>query len=102
MMLVVFKDPAFAAEREWRAIKVVTADVVEAVKYRDVAGQRAPYVELDFEGSFLLKGGRMPIRRVYLGPTATAEAIAAIKSVLSTHGHEHVEFVGSKVPLRRP
>ena len=102
MMLVVFKDPAFAAEREWRAIKVVTADVVEAVKYRDVAGQRAPYVELDFEGSFLLKGEKMPIRRVYLGPTATAEAIAAIKSVLSTHGHEHVEFVSSKVPLRRP
>ena len=52
-------------------------------------------------GSFLQKGGGMPIRRVYHGPTVAPDVLEAAKMLLTRHGHEHAEVVGSKIPLRR-
>jgi len=104
MMLVVFKNPAFRAEREWRAIRVVAPDEYgrrEVVKEREVRGRLVPYVELDFLGGFGVRGERMPITRLVHGPTADPAAKQKeLRAVLDQHGHANATIAGSAIPLR--
>jgi DUF2971 family protein len=98
MMLVLFKNPAFEEEREWRAIRAVAPDLPAVIKHR---GQSVPYLELTFQGSPWRRGGRIPIRHVYHGPTADPHVVEEMKHLLSSQGHEQVTIDASQIPLRQ-
>jgi hypothetical protein len=101
MMLVLFKNPAFEAEREWRAIQVAAAELPRATKQRTAGGQLVPYVELDFEGAFARRAGPIPIHLVHHGALVDPGVLTEMRELLRTRGHEHVDVRASQIPLRR-
>ena len=80
-----FKNPAFAAEREWRAVSPVLPNYVEnPARYRAGRTTLIPYkpflIRIDSESS-------IQVQRVYLGPTPVNNlAMNALSTFLSSNG----------------
>lgn len=108
--LVIFKDAMFAAENEWRLIEIMTREAaIEKIRFRSAGSKLVPYVELDFsrfvpidvrDGEATVPG-KIPISRVYHGPTLNPElSVRALSLLLARHGYAGAEVLGSKIPLR--
>ena len=93
-----FKDPAWAEEQEWRAVRTVPGDERDGVRFRPHGGIPVPYVTLAIGSD---TDGRLPIREIVLGPRADSETAArSVELLLAKHGYSGVEVSTSSVPLR--
>jgi hypothetical protein len=93
-----FKDPAWADEREWRAVYVVPNGELEGVQFRPDGGVAVPFVSLAMGTA---PGGRLPIRRIVHGPAMNPEMSArSLELLLASNGYTDVEIALSAVPLR--
>jgi hypothetical protein len=93
-----FKDPAWADEKEWRAVYVVPDGKFDGVQFRSTGGVAVPFVSLAMGTD---PGGRLPIRRIVQGPTSDPELAAnSLNLLLASKGYRDVEIVQSAVPLR--
>jgi hypothetical protein len=93
-----FKDPAWAEELEWRAVRTVPADERDEVYFRPHGGIPVPYVTLAVGND---TDGKLPIREIVVGPRADSEtAVRSIELLLAKHCYSGVEITTSSVPLR--
>lgn len=93
-----FKDPAWAEEQEWRAVHVLPNGELGGVQFRPHAGVAVPYVSLAMGTQ---PEGRLPIRKIVLGPTVDTETtLSSLELLLATTGHPDVDITVSSVPLR--
>jgi hypothetical protein len=93
-----FKDPAWAEEQEWRAVYVVPDGELEGVQFRPHAGVAVPYLSLAMGTP---PEGRLPIRKIVLGPTVHTEtALGSLELLLASTGYRDVDITVSSVPLR--
>ena len=102
---LIFKNPAFEEEREWRAIFPFNRHSYEEanafLRFRSSPDRLVPYIPVRLG----LKGGehqgKFPIRTVVLGPgLASLLGLASVRRFLVNCGYSHVEIVNSRVPLR--
>ena len=93
-----FKDPAWAEEREWRAVYVVPHGEHDGVRFRPSGGVAVPFVTLPMGTD---PGGRLPIRRVVQGPAMEPDvSTRSLELLLAGNGYVDTEIVTSAVPLR--
>jgi hypothetical protein len=93
-----FKDPAWAEEREWRAVYVLPPGDFDGVRFRAGRGVAVPFVSLAMGTD---PGGRLPIRRIVQGPSVEPETSAnSLELLLASNGYTNVDIVLSEVPLR--
>jgi Protein of unknown function (DUF2971) len=102
-----FKHPTFMGEAEWRLVWLGAQwgqDVGERpIKFRPATTSLVPYVELAPLARAGHLGGRLPICRVVVGPTAHPElASQAARVLLNQNGYPwvHTPVQASTVPLR--
>jgi hypothetical protein len=99
--LVCFKNPAYAAEDEWRLI--VFGRSKPNVNFRVGRGCPLPYIELDLT---ILDGehrGKLPISGINYGPVHESAMVKrALRTCLEAMGYDHVttHVNQSKVPYR--
>jgi len=99
--LVCFKNPAYAAEDEWRLI--VFGKSQPKVLFRVGRGCPIPYVELDLTAEDGDLQGRLPISGVTYGPVHEAGMVErSLKTFLQANRYDHViqHVRRSKVPYR--
>lgn len=93
-----FKDPAWAAEQEWRAVYVLPQGDFDGVRFRPGHGVAVPFVTLAMGTD---TGGRLPIRRIVQGPAVEPETSArSLELLLASNGYADVDVELSTVPLR--
>jgi hypothetical protein len=93
-----FKDPAWAEEREWRAVRSVPVDERDEVHFRPHEGTPVPYVTLAIGNT---ANGRLPIQEIVIGPRPDSETAArSVELLLANRGYSGVEITNSSVPLR--
>ena len=101
--LVTFKNPAFAEEREWRAVAMgpLGGDCAN-IAFRSSSGNIAPYEPLDLWGGGVKKRTALPIVSIAVGPRADASrAVNAVRDLVQKRGYgSSVEIHRSGVPLR--
>lgn len=100
ILLLLFKDPCFMAEKECRLIITFKDDtyVSKFMQHRIFNGAFIPYIELCFinEGS-----DGTSIRHINIGPGNNSDlSKKGLSSFLSSYGFEKVEVSTSKIPLR--
>jgi hypothetical protein len=93
-----FKDPAWAEEKEWRAVYLVPAGETKNVRFRPQAGVAVPFIPLGMEND---PGGKLPIRRIVQGPAGDPDMAArSLELLLLANGYTEVDTTRSAVPLR--
>jgi hypothetical protein len=93
-----FKDPAWADEKEWRAVYVVPSGEFDGVQFRPGGGVAVPFVSLAMGTD---PDGRLPIRRIVQGPAVDPEMSAkSLELLLTSNGYRDVDTALSTVPLR--
>lgn len=93
-----FKDPAWADEKEWRAVYVVPSGEFDGVQFRPGGGVAVPFVSLAMGTD---PDGRLPMRRIVQGPAVDPEMSAkSLELLLTSNGYRDVETALSTVPLR--
>lgn len=93
-----FKDPAWAEEKEWRAVHVIPSGELEGVQFRAGKGVAVPYVNLEMGTD---PDGRLPIREIVQGPSVDTEtAVRSLELLLASNGYSDVDITVSSVPLR--
>lgn len=103
ILLLQFKHPAFAEERERRIIDFFRGEGDEhrPVRYRVTATGYVPYVELDFRYRDGENKGLLPIQKVVFGPSMHPDlSEKGLRLMLARNGYGHVEVQASQVPLR--
>lgn len=95
------KDPAFAAEEEWRLVTtrpLNSVGMTDGVKFRETQSGIAPYVELTFQKS----KAATPIKEIVIGPGRDFDGQArALRMLLLAEGYsDGIKIVASKVPFR--
>ena len=99
--LVCFKNPAYAAEDEWRLI--VFGKSQPKVLFRVGRGCPIPYVELDLTAENGELQGRLPISGISYGPVLESAMVArSLRMFLHATRYDHViaHVQQSKVPYR--
>jgi hypothetical protein len=93
-----FKNPAFAAEQEWRLTGYVPLDSRDPLtQFRTSALGIVPYYEWGRRG-----GEPLPITRLIVGPTPYADAShAALVQFALRSGYGNCEMSYSTIPIRR-
>jgi len=102
--LICFKHPGYAEENEWRLFQFAEGTKLDEVqpsilRFRDRRGLLVPYIEFDMtlEGEQV---GKMPLRRLYYGPTLEWESTnKAIKMLLVARGYGEIDVRRSRVPF---
>lgn len=93
-----FKNPAWADEREWRAVYLVPSGELGEVRFRAKGGVAVPFVNLAMATD---PSGRLPIRRIVQGPAVDpVMATNSLQLLLAKNGYPEVEVAVSMVPLR--
>jgi hypothetical protein len=106
-LIAFFKDPAFAAEQEYRLAFIEHPELMpslghkcSAKRFRVSRGRIIPYV-LSNELEPVLSSGRdLKIREVVLGPGADATLERGIREFLTESDMREVEVKRSRVPYR--
>jgi hypothetical protein len=99
--LVCFKNPAYAAEDEWRLI--VYGQSKPQVLFRVSRGCPTPYVELDLTSKDGELQGRLPISEINYGPVLESGLVArSLRTFLQAARYDHVlpHVKQSRVPYR--
>jgi Protein of unknown function (DUF2971) len=99
--LVCFKNPAYAAEEEWRLI--VFGHSQPRLQFRVGRGCPIPYVELDLTAKVGELQGRLPISGISYGPVLESGMVArSLRTFLQAARYDHVipHVTQSKVPYR--
>ena len=94
------KNPAFCAEREWRAVSAVSTNHTDnPLQYRAGRTTLIPYKEFVLRAS---ESSNMKLQKAYLGPTPENNlAIKALSIFLSSSGINPEEgLVASQLPYR--
>ena len=104
-LMLGFKHPGFAEEREWRLVEpfhAIERDAhLDRVKFRADASGIVPYVELDISPAAGVNTAKLPMNRVCLGPALhPALSKRAVTMMLSKNQYHFVEVEQSQVPLR--
>lgn len=89
-----FKNEAFAEEREWRLVQIISPETrAPEVKFRSARARLIPYIEMSFNRP-------LPVTRIICGPTAEKDVTArSIRFFLEAHGY-NVPVESSTVPFR--
>ena len=85
-----FKDPAYAQEEEWRAIRFGREGpkVLFQPKWRTNSGRVVPYTELDITRKSGVQKGKLPINVIWYGPTLNPDATErALRLLLESQGY---------------
>jgi len=105
-MLLCFKHPAFAEEREWRLFRVtLDSDEPEGVEFREAAGLLAPYRPTYLFDIGLSQTAAFPLRSITFGPgLEPARTRAAIDLFLNQVSRDlnPITLVRSDVEIREP
>ena len=90
-----FKDPSFAAEKEWRYIGI--EDLPEGFRF---SGSLAvPYITFPLDK--LNPTSAKPLKSVRMGPNVPrSEGTKSVRLILAKFGHDDVSVEDSKIPLR--
>ncbi|MFW5985661.1 MAG: DUF2971 domain-containing protein [Halanaerobiaceae bacterium] len=92
-VLMMFKDPKFRHEEEFRIVFVIP-EYEDFVEYYVSNGILIPYVEVNFTE-------KIPLDHIKIGPRNDIDiAQASIESFLKTKGFPDVEVSKSRIPLR--
>ncbi len=92
-VLMMFKDPKFRHEEEFRIVFVIP-EYKKYVQYYVTSGILIPYIEVNFED-------RIPLESIKIGPRNDIDvARASIESFLKCKGFADVEVTKSDIPLR--
>ena len=92
-VLMMFKDPRFRHEEEFRIVFVIP-DCQQFVQYYVASGILIPYIEVNFEH-------KIPLKHVKIGPRNDIDiARASIESFLHSKGFSRVTVSKSDIPLR--
>ncbi|MCU7837562.1 MAG: DUF2971 domain-containing protein [gamma proteobacterium symbiont of Taylorina sp.] len=95
--LLIFKDPSFKEEKEWRLI--ILADI-DRVKFRPQNSNIVPYVEVDLAFSDDNNTKGLPLSSVVVGPTINQHrAVNSIQWLLRKYDHDELEVKTSSIPL---
>jgi hypothetical protein len=100
--LICFKHPGFAEENEWRLFQFAEGTKLdEVLRFRDRRGLLVPYIEFDITELQGDQAGKLPLQRLYYGPTLELESTnKAIKMLLLARGYgEKIEVKRSRVPF---
>lgn len=94
----VFKDPAFAEEKEWRLIRLTQHQ--DQIKFREGRSMLIPYLEIDLRKA--AQHLRIPaIRTVTVGPCPNEElARQSVQWLLASEGMSQATVKSSLVPFR--
>jgi hypothetical protein len=93
-----FKDPAFAEEKEWRAVHVIPNGEFEEVRFRPSNGVAVPYINLRIGTD---PEGKLPITEVVRGPRVDSDtAVRSLELLLASNGYPDVAITASSIPLR--
>lgn len=93
-----FKGPAWAEEKEWRAVHVVPHGEYDGVMFRPSNGVAVTYISLTIgtDGE-----GRLPIREVVQGPRVDSDTgVRSPEVLLASNGYSDVTIRASSIPLR--
>jgi hypothetical protein len=85
-----FKNPSFAEEKEWRALRLETDECPTLL--RNVGGQERRYIHLHFRPEM--------VSQIVLGPLADPALETQLRQFLDSNGLEHVQIRRSRIPLR--
>lgn len=95
--LLIFKNPLYSEEKEWRAISISTT---ENLKFREKNNQIIPYIELDMSLYDDNKKCVLPVSDIKIGPTRNKKrAKVSVDCLCSKYGHFDCKISFSKVPL---
>jgi hypothetical protein len=97
-LVLSFKHPTFAEEREWRAIHLASGTLTR-IKFRGTP-TLTPYIELNLTGR---EGPDplIPLDHIRHGPTLHADTTRkALRLLLNKFGYPSVRIEGSTIPLR--
>lgn len=93
----ILKDPAFAEEREWRAISRPLKCTGPRFDFREGNSMLIPFYRVPLDG----EGGSIPLEEVVIGPTPDPEhSAASVRSFLVGQGLKDVKVASSVVPYR--
>ena len=98
LLSLMFKHPAFKNEHERRII--IPHPPVSAMKFRAGAFDVKPYIEM--RPTFEDGAGRLPLRRVLVGPTLRQGNIVidAVELMLERYGFRNVSVVPCGIPYQ--
>jgi len=97
---VQFKHPAYQDEREARVLVTGELDALQSSKMhrtRPRGSELVSYIELPFSPSVLDAG---VLRRIRVGPAASAESVKSARALLRSVGLPSVEVIKSEIPYR--
>ena len=101
--LVTFKHPAFREEREWRLVHVregLAHFLGHGVEFRPGKDFIVPYVPIELTAVVGVHAGRLPLERVWIGPTHEPEGAASSTSAfLQSGGLSGVRVTKTDIPL---
>lgn len=104
-LCAIFKDPAFAEEKEWRLLSVNYSDAShEAIRYRSSGMFISPYVRfgLDDYSESGSEGG--PIICAYIGPTSVPDLVAdSVRNTITRAKlgyRDNIRVEATRIPLR--
>ena len=85
-----FKNPDFAEEKEWRALRLETDEC--PTFRRSVGGEERRYIHLHFRPEM--------VSQIVIGPLADAVIESQLRQFLNSNGLQHVLIRRSRIPLR--
>ena len=90
------KDPHFASEREWRAVRDIDSVAKDELFFDSSSGALRPYVRLFESGD-----SKLPITEVVVQSARHDErAVKAVSLLLARYGYDDVTVAESEVPFR--
>lgn len=104
-ILLSFKHPSFSQEEEWRLIEPFHAIERDhhsrRLKFRVIASDIVPFVELDISPAAGVNTGRLPVKEINLGPISHPDLSERTTSMLlEKYGYCHIKLNSSGIPLR--
>jgi hypothetical protein len=94
-VVLFFKSPTFAEEREWRLLVRCDGTLRKKLKFRAGGGIIRPYLEIP------ISIAKSSLASITCGPSPHgALAKTAVRSLLEYHGLGEVAVLGSDVPVK--
>jgi len=96
-----FKHPDFAAEEERRLIFTPNPNLAITPKFRTRRGMLVPYFSLRDLAGGGFPNGKLPIRRITVGPSYTRDLnVESVRTLLAQNGYVGIEVAKSTTPFR--
>lgn len=105
-LVLFFKHPSFAEEKEWRIIHLLSPHVenhnyFNNLEFRSTCGRIVPFVELNLFPPLSQYPAQLPIVKLVHGPTLNPDLTKkSIELLKIKHGFNNVLVEGSTVPIR--